>query len=513
MNKKQVAWGLMILVVGIIVGALITGQFGLSPDGIASNKPAPSSEPIASPEPAISGDDQNLLTNLNELFTKVADEANPSVVTVFTQKEIATRRMSPYASPFFDNPFRDFFGDDFWYRFFGPPQQGEEKRVLRGMGSGVIVSEDGYILTNNHVVRGADKVRVMLLGGKRVDAEIVGTDPKTDLAVLRIKEDNLKPIKMGDSDKLRVGEWVLAIGSPLSANLDHTVTAGIVSAKGRSNVGLADYEDFIQTDAAINPGNSGGALVNLKGELVGINTAIATQTGGFQGIGFAVPINMARQVMDALIKHGKVIRGWLGVMIQNVTEDLVKALDLPAKEGVIVAEVVEDSPAEKAGLEVQDIILELDGKKVEDVVQLSKDIASRAPGTKVELTILRDGKKKTITVELGELPDENAQQPAQKREDLYDKLGFQVANLNRDLARMYDLDPGESGVVVVKVRQNSNAREAGLMEGALIKRVNRKAVKSVRDFERIVSKIQSGDTILLYVKQRGANLFIAFEVE
>ncbi len=510
MGKKRIAWSLLLLLAGIILGAFVTGQLGLSPNGMASNTENPT-ETVTAPK-TTSGDPQDFLANLNELFIKVAEEANPSVVTVFTQKEIRTHRTSPYASPFFDNPFREFFGDDFWFRFFGPPQQGDEKQILRGMGSGVIVSKDGYILTNNHVVRGADKVKVMLLGGKRVDAEIVGTDPKTDLAVLRIKGDNLKPIKMGDSDKLRVGEWVMAIGSPLSANLDHTVTAGIVSAKGRSNVGLADYEDFIQTDAAINPGNSGGALINLKGELVGINTAIATQTGGFQGIGFAVPVNMARQVMDALIKHGKVIRGWLGVMIQNVTEDLVKALDLPAKEGVIVAEIVEDSPADKAGLQVQDVIIELDGKKVEDVVQLSKDIASRAPGTNVELTIIRDGKKKTVTVELGELPDDT-KEPVRKSENLYDKLGFQVANLSRDLARRYNLDPSESGVVVVQVRPNSNAREAGLTEGALIKRVNRKRVKNVRDFERVVADIQSGDTILLYVKQRGANIFIAFEVE
>ncbi|MFQ5674510.1 MAG: trypsin-like peptidase domain-containing protein [bacterium] len=310
-TKFQMA---ILLLAGIMIGGLAVSQLGWLPGTQASPVALlpGSSETITEPTY-----DPDLIANLNNVFIEIAEKANKSVVTIFTDKVVKRAGgQGPFAGPFANDPFRDFFGDDFFRRFF-QPRAPQKEQHLRGMGSGVIVTPDGYILTNNHVIKGADKVRVMFLGGKKVDAEIVGTDVKTDIAVLKVKEKNLTPIEFGDSDQLRVGEWVVAIGSPLSDNLAHTVTAGIVSAKGRSNLQLADYEDFIQTDAAINPGNSGGALINLKGQLVGINTAIATQSGGFQGIGFAVPINMARAVMDALTKHGKVVRGWLGVYIQD----------------------------------------------------------------------------------------------------------------------------------------------------------------------------------------------------
>ncbi|RMD92825.1 MAG: DegQ family serine endoprotease [Calditrichaeota bacterium] len=507
MKRIKILPGVFLIILGILIGVLVASQMGWLPNGQATVKPA---ENTAVPVTKQYQNHDDIYSQLNQAFTSVAEKATPSVVTIFTDKVIKTRQTSPFASPFFDNPFRDFFGEDFWKQFYGQGQP--QERHLQGMGSGVIVSEDGYVLTNNHVVRDADKVKVMLMGGKRVDAKIIGTDAKTDLAVLKIHEKNLKPITLGNSDNLRVGEWVLAIGSPLSPNLAHTVTAGIVSAKGRSNVGLADYEDFIQTDAAINPGNSGGALVNLKGELVGINAAIATETGGFQGIGFAVPINMARQVMDQLIKHGKVIRGWLGVYIQDVNESLAKTLKLPAKQGAIVSEVVADSPAEKAGLQVQDVILAINGEPVKDGTSLRNKVASLAPGTVVSLKIYRDGKEKTVKVELGELPEET-QVAKTKSETTYEKIGFTVANVTSDLARQYNLEPSARGVVITRVNPNSEAYAAGLREGALITQVNRQRVRNVREFNRIVSRLHSGDAIMLYVEYRGRKFFAAFEIQ
>ncbi|RMF69162.1 MAG: PDZ domain-containing protein, partial [Calditrichaeota bacterium] len=321
----------------------------------------------------------------------------------------------------------------------------------------------------------------------------------------------LTPIEIGDSDQLKVGEWVVAIGSPLSENLAHTVTAGIVSAKGRSNLRLADYEDFIQTDAAINPGNSGGALVNLEGKLVGINTAIATQSGGFQGIGFAVPINMAKAVMDALIKHGKVVRGWLGVHIQDVDETMAQAMNLPGAGGALVANVTKDGPAAKAGLQTGDVIVTLDGRKVKNTTELRNEIASRAPGSKVELGIIRNGRKERVTVTLGELPEETPTPQAKKT--AIEKLGFSVEKLNRDLAERFGLDPGETGVVITEIRQSSTAFAAGLKVGDLIKEVNRKPVTSVRDFNRLVKDLKKGETVLFYVKRKSDSFFVAFELE
>jgi len=310
--------------------------------------------------------------------------------------------------PQIEDPFEQFFGDDFYRRFFGAPRQ-EGDIVQHGLGSGVIVRSNGIILTNNHVVQKTDELKVRLNDGREFEAEVKGTDPATDLAVIKIKANNLPALPIGDSDALRVGEWVLAIGSPLSPNLAHTVTAGIVSAKGRSGVGLSNYEDYIQTDAAINPGNSGGALVNLKGELVGINSAIATRTGGNMGIGFAIPSKLARKVMNDILKNGKVIRGWIGVRIQNINPPLAKSYGLEKPEGAIVSSVTPDSPAEKAGLKEGDVILTLNGKKVKNSSDLALRVSSTDPGTTVTLGIFRDGKEKTIKIKLGQMPSEQNQ--------------------------------------------------------------------------------------------------------
>ncbi|MFQ5706588.1 MAG: DegQ family serine endoprotease [bacterium] len=499
LTKLQIV---VVLMAGILIGGLAVSQLDWLPKTRAENT---TPEVVNTPKPTY---DTNVIRDLNNAFIDIAAKANKSVVTIFTDKVIKASQQTQ--NPFANDPFREFFGDDFFGRFFSPRlPQGD--RHLRGMGSGVIVSADGYILTNNHVVQDADKVQVMLFGGKKIDAKVIGADAKTDIAVIKVDGDHLTPMELGDSDQLHTGEWVMAIGSPLSENLAHTVTAGIVSAKGRSNVGLADYEDFIQTDAAINPGNSGGALLNLDGKLVGINAAIATQSGGFQGIGFAVPINMARMVMDALIKHGKVVRGWLGVYIQNVDESMAHAMGLTANKGALISDVVKDGPAAKAGVKVGDVILKLDGKPVKNSTQLRNHIARLAPGTEVSLTVNRDGKEKTIAVTLGELPEKT---PAPEvRKTMVDKLGFSVQALDNQLANQFGLDPNDRGVVITQINRGSQAFAAGLRQGDLIKEVNRRRVATVREFSDIVSKVKSGDTILIYAKRQSNRFFVAFEVK
>ncbi|MFQ5602358.1 MAG: DegQ family serine endoprotease [bacterium] len=504
LNKIQV---IVLLLVGMFIGGLAVKQLDWLPDSHAEWISESSSSSGLNSSPRL---DADLIKNMNSAFIQIAEQANKSVVTIFTDKVVKTRGVKPFASPFSDDPFRDFFGDDFFSRFFRP-RVPEGEQHLRGMGSGVIVSTDGYILTNNHVVKDADKVRVMFLGGKKVDAKIIGTDAKTDIAVLKVDEKNLTPLELGDSDQLKVGEWVVAVGSPLSENLAHTVTAGIVSAKGRSNLQLADYEDFIQTDAAINPGNSGGALINLEGKLVGINTAIATQSGGFQGIGFAVPINMARAVMDALITSGKVVRGWLGVYIQDVDDAMAEAMGLPATGGALISDVVKDGPGAKAGLQAGDVVVKLDDTEVKSSTHLRNEIARRTPASKVELLINRRGKEKTVTVKLGELPE---QAPATEvKQGIIEKLGFSVRALDDQRAQRFGFNPDEQGVVITEIRSGSAAFRAGLRQGDLIKEINRKPVTSVRQFSEIVAKLNSGEKVLIYVKRGSNSFFVAFEVQ
>ncbi len=495
-----------LLLIGIIIGALVFSHFNEASQPQALSYPNVSASVLAAKDRPIT-----TLRDLNNAFIEIAEAVNPTVVTVFTEKVYKVREtLSPF-SFFFDDPFRDFFGDDF---FSGPRQrrQAPQEREYRqqGLGSGVIVSDEGYILTNNHVIANADTIYVRTIDERTIAAKVIGADPKTDIAVIKVDAKNLPVIKKGDSDKLRVGEWVLAIGSPLSANLAHTVTQGIVSAKGRSNVGLADYEDFIQTDAAINPGNSGGALVNLDGELVGINTAIASRSGGFQGIGFAVPINMAESVMASLIKSGKVVRGWLGVSIQDVNETMAKAMNLKNTEGALVGEVVNDSPAQKAGFKDGDVIIEMDGKKIRNASQLRNAVAATAPGTAVKLKIWRDGEERTLEVTLGELPaDDKAPQIKQSLQEL---LGFSVTAMSRDLAEQYNLDANLKGVVVTAIDQASSAFRAGLREGDLIRSVNRKRVQDVADFNAALAGVKKSDTLLLQVARRTGSFYVAFEL-
>ncbi len=500
-TKKLKSYRWMFVVLGIVIGLGLAAGFRVTQPGYADDV----NETQAALQP-VSGQDIDIAEQLSNAFARVAKQVNPSVVTIFTETTIRGIRGG--------DPFQQFFGnDDFFKHFFNMPQQPRGRKQefkQRGLGSGVIVSKDGIILTNNHVVEGADKIKVRLLDGSEYEATVKGTDKQTDLAVIKIDADDLKSVKIGDSDKARVGQWVLAIGSPLSPGLDHTVTSGIISAKGRSGVGLNRYEDFIQTDAAINPGNSGGALVNLRGELIGINAAIASKTGGFMGIGFAIPINLASKVMQDLLTKGKVTRGWLGVYIQNVSPDLAKALDLDKPQGVIITSVQKNSPAEKAGLKAEDVILEFNGKKVENTVTLSTWVAGSSPGDKVQLIVLRDGDKETITVELGEL-DNNVTRTG-THTGTYEILGITAGDLTDELARKYDLEDAEKGVVITKVEAGSIAAEAGLQPGDMILKFNRKKVENLEQLDKYIRDVEEGDHILLFVRRGEANIFVALTI-
>lgn len=495
---------LLLFLIGMLVGGLIYSQLDKSHQPIVPS--TPQQEQVL-----VSAGDRPLTTlrDFNKAFVDIARNVNPTVVTVFTEKVFKVRR--EFGDLFsFENPFEDFFGDFFGQKPYRRPEPEEKEYRQRGLGSGVIVSKEGYILTNNHVVEGADTVNIRIVDKRILPVKIIGADPKTDIAVIKVDVNNIQSIKMGDSDRLQVGEWVLAVGSPLSENLAHTVTSGIVSAKGRSEVGLAEYEDFIQTDAAINPGNSGGAMVNLNGELVGINTAIASRTGGFQGIGFAVPVNMAKKVMDSILKHGTVIRGWLGLYIQDIDETMAKAMDLPTFEGVMVADVTKDGPADKAGLKQGDVILELDGKKVADSARLRNIIATMAPGTKVTLKILRNGKEKNIIATLGKLETEKIVPETEER--LEELFGLQVAPFDQEMAEKYRLDKSLKGVVVTKIDPYSPAHRAGLNEGDLIIAVNRKKLESIEEFNDMVLNLKKGDVVLFQVIRQNRSFYVAFKL-
>ncbi len=470
----------VILGLGIGLGYAISGGEP-APDVNATMAPAPVPAGGASAPGVVGGPD----------FRSVVKSVLPSVVTVRSQKTVEVSQ-TPFQLP---PGFEQFFGQ------MGPSGR-SEKRIERGLGSGVVVDSAGFILTNNHVIEGMSKIEVVAPDGKVLPATVKGADPQTDLAVLKVDDSDLKPIPLGKSSDLEVGEWVLAIGNPFAEALAHTVTAGIVSAVGRSNLRLADYEDFIQTDAAINPGNSGGALVNTRGQLVGINTAIISGSGGYQGIGFAIPIDMARQIMDTLIDKGKVVRGWLGVSIQNVTPDMAKAAGFPSDKGVIVASVSDNGPASSAGLRQGDIILAIDGHEVEDTVDLRNRVAASAPGTRVKLKVERDGSEREIEVKLGELPAQGAE-AASSNDGTEEGYGMTVRSLTPEIADQLGMT-GEKGVVVDQVEPGSPADAAGLQRGDVIQQVNRKRVTSLSEFRTEIGR--SSGAVLLLVR-RGDNTF------
>jgi len=381
------------------------------------------------------------------------------------------------------------------------------------LGSGVIVDSSGLIVTNNHVVSKADEIKVNLSDKREFKAKLIGTDTKTDLALLKIEAEGLPTIAWADSDKLEVGEFVLAVGNPFGLN--QTVTMGIVSAVGRASMGIAEYEDFIQTDAAINPGNSGGALVNVRGELVGINTAIFSQSGGNNGIGFAVPSNMARSIMDQLTKTGKVIRGWMGVSIQELSPELASQFGIAEPKGVLVSEVLDDSPAKRAGFERGDVIVEFDGKTVENPTQLRNMVAQTVIGKKVNVKFLRDKHPRSLEVTIAEQPKNLTQASSEELGESAAPSGvlsdLEVRELTPDLASRLGLSSSEKGVVIVRVKQGGAAEEAGVREGDLIVEVNRHPIANVKAYEKTTSKLSKDQPVLLLIKRQGRTTYLTLK--
>ena len=425
----------------------------------------------------------------------MAEQAKPAVVTIITDKIMKVPNNDLY---FFFNPYMD--------------PNGEREYKTNALGSGVIVdARNGYIITNNHVVEDMDNIKVKLFDKREYKAEIMGTDPKSDLAILKIEADNLRQLKLGDSDKLRVGEWVMAVGSPFSENLSHTVTTGIVSAMGRSNIIRGQsYEDFIQTDAAINPGNSGGALLNMKGELIGINTAIAT--GGYEksnrGVGFAIPSNMTERIMSDLIDKGYVTRSWLGVYIQPLDADAAKALEMNSRDGALVTQVVGDSPAELGGVQEGDVIIRFDNKNITDPSNLRNIVSLMPPGSKSDVVVFRNGSKKNLSVVLQELKD--GKQVAVKSNSSNESvLGLELKEINRDLMEKYNIDEDDGKIVVVSVDVNSEAADKGLVEGDVIKRVGTQQVNSLKEFKKKEKASRKRGSLLLLVKKNdGSSRFV-----
>ncbi len=433
----------------------------------------------------------------------IAEHSTAAVVNI-SSTQIAKAPDNPEESPPGEDPlFRQFFG-------LPPGFSIPKERRTQSLGSGVLVSTDGVVLTNNHVVENADEIRVTLSDKREFDAEIIGTDPQSDVAVLRLKGDikNLHALPFGDSDQLRLADTVLAIGNPFG--IGQTVTMGIVSATGRANVGIADYEDFIQTDAAINPGNSGGPLLNIRGELVGINTAIVSRSGGYQGIGFAIPSNMAHQIMSSLVETGKVQRGWLGVAIQPVDRDLAEALGIDQGHGVLVADVSEKGPAAEAGIERGDVVTAIDGKPIDSTGQLRNIVAGHRVGTKIKVDVIRDKKEKTFHVELGELPKGKGGEPQQESRDEKGLLaGLTVANLNAENREHFQVPAGvENGVLVTALDRNAAAAKAGIMPGDVILEINRKPLRNIDDLKKLADKAPADKAVLLLVARQGGTSFI-----
>jgi len=470
MRKSKFSYWTMAL---LMATALVTGFHGVSLAPAAARAEAP---PLPS-------------------FADLSEQVKHSVVNISTTKVVERGPSHPFFGS--ESPLREFFGEEFFKRFFGGEPQGKFK--TNSLGSGVVIDADGTILTNNHVIEKADEIKIKLDDGNEYDAKIVGRDPKTDLALIQAKpDDNFpEPVPLGSSDDLRVGDWVMAVGNPFG--FGHTVTTGIISAKGRI-IGAGPYDDFLQTDAAINPGNSGGPLFNMKGEVVGINTAIVAQG---QGIGFAIPVDMAKELLPQL-KSGEVVRGWLGVMIQDISSEMAESFELKDTQGALVGDVLEDSPAEEGGLQRGDVVLAVDGKEVEDAHQLSRMVASIVPGTRVKIKVIRDGETREISVKVGTMPGGAAEKaPEVESENAW---GITVQNLTEDMAQKFGWDENEKGVVVTAVEPDGPAAQANLRSGDLVKEINRRKIQNLRDYNEAMKDAEKDKPLLLLIK-RGENTF------
>jgi serine protease Do len=479
MGKKLLSV-LLILALGFVLGVIAITY--LTPGGGAGGRGAIHSRMLES----------------GKAFSDIVHSVSPAVVNI--SMEMSSRKGSPYA----EDPFFDFFRD-----FFNPPSDpGFPRGKEQSFGSGVIVTDDGYIITNYHVIAAAERIKVTLFDRRTFDADMIGADPKTDIAVIKIPADGLQTIQWGDSDELEVGEFVLAIGDPFG--LSHTVTMGIISAVGRANVGIADYEDFIQTDAAINPGNSGGPLVDSAGSLIGINTAIFSRSGGYQGIGFAVPSNMARSIMEQLLKEGKVIRGWLGVTVQELTPELSRKFGQAVPRGALVGDAIKGSPADRAGIKNGDIILDYGGAEVAGPSELKNMVSRSSPGTRMPVSVLREGNIMRFMVTVGEPPVER-EMPASRRpmdtgKDAY--YGLSVIALTEDIARQLNVGSEAFGVVVVGVQGGSPAEDSGLRRGDLIQAIDRKRIQGLEDFHAVSAETRSEDSVLMFINRGGRKFYI-----
>jgi serine protease Do len=484
LRKKPLIIATLFTLVGLVIGLTVSSHFNFLSQGYSKDI-------------AISKETIDFLSKTNQAMSEVAEAVKPAVVNVSSTKKVIPSELS---SPFSNDPFfKRFFGNEFF--------KNHKEHKPSGIGSGVIVDRNGYILTNNHVIQDADEIKVKLADKREFKGKVIGTDQKTDIAVIKVEAHDLPAIHIGDSDALKVGETVLAVGNPFGLN--QTVTSGIVSATGRANVGISDYEDFIQTDAPINPGNSGGALVNIRGELIGINTAIMSTTGGYQGIGFAIPSNMAKVVMDSLIHKGKVVRGWLGVSIQTLTPELATQFNLKNSEGILVGDVVEDGPAEKAGIQRGDVITAFDGKEVKDITVLRNMVAETIPDKEVTIKLMRDGKPVALQVKIAEMPAET-----QKLSKTFENRlkGVTVENMTPSVKKNLNISKQIAGVVVTGISEDSPA--AGILRADdVIMEINKKKIHTINDYESVVSKIKSGENILLLVYRQNTTLYITVSAD
>ena len=479
---------LVALVVGLVTGAAVTSHTAWGRPQILAQAPSLPQAPILPVQmPLTTG-----------TFAKVAEAIKPAVVNINTVSKGG-------GGPAGRTPFEEFFGEEFFRRFFGDVP---ERIPQRSLGSGVIIDPSGIALTNAHVVEKASEIEVITLDGSKHKAKVMGSDKKTDLAVLKLDDGKVKfsYARLGDSDRMQVGDWVIAVGSPFG--LQATVTAGIISAKARQ-LGQGPFDDFLQTDAAINPGNSGGPLVNMQGEVIGINTAIVA---GGSGIGFAIPSNMARKIYTELSTKGRVTRGWLGVSIQPLTPELARSFGSKDTKGVLISDVVPDSPAGKAGLKPGDILLEFEGKKTEAPADLQRAVGLASPGTEVKMKVWREGSDKTVDVKIGEAPDDReAQQRGGSGKSTPSALGLEVRPITPEVARQLNLRTNE-GVIVARVDEGSPASEAGIQRGDVIREINRQKVRSQGDYERLTRDVKDGDRLTVLLQRGQMSLYVAFTV-